>query len=626
MSIAFPATAGDVSTSAGGSGTITLNIPANTTAGDLLVVWVEDRTGLSSPSAGWTQQTLFTTTGVFACYTQFISGSPPGSAFSITAASGSRNGGVMFRVTGCDSSNPVYAVGATSGAGNGANPGAAFYSSTLPLILSGVTAPSGGAVIGLIGSMYNTGTFPSSTHVPGTTTYIAAASIPTAGGWGAYGITPQSGATGNLTCGTDWPTGGSGEQGILLALQAAAPPVTSYTLHSGGTYGLTNSGNSTPYVFGVEFEVPSSVSLTGIWFYSGPAATSLPTACALYNASTGVQISGTLNSAPTWSGAAGSGWVKCTYSGLSLSSRTKYVAAVAHGSAVYYQSANYWTSGAGSSGITNGPLTAPASGSAVNGQAVYTSGPGMAFPNSTVSGYDFGVDVEVTPVKLIQAVAGNVTGNTLNITITPTGAGNCLVALIGNSADTTNGTISGITLGGSADNWVQAAIQGNGSDHAIVTGWVDPNCAVGQTSVAISTTGGTGDHLFGWVFEFSGLSGTLDKSSGGANGFASSWTSGTTSTTAQAFEVAFGITCGASSGTPVLAGPASPWVNEAQQTLSGSAHIKAAVAGYQILSSTQTITYAGTASPTNTNDTLVFTLRTSWPPASPSGMLIAGII
>ena len=173
--------------------------------------------------------------------------------------------------------------------------------------------------------------------------------------------------------------------------------MAAYTIHSGATYGLTNSGNTGKYAFGVQFSVSQSVTLTGIWWYSGSAAVTLPTACALYNANTGAQIASTLNNSPTWSGAAGSGWVKCTYSGPALSSGTNYVAVVQNAASDYYQVGNYWTSGGGASGLTNGPLTAPSSASAVNGQMTYVaSGGSIAFPTSTVSGYDFGVDVEVT--------------------------------------------------------------------------------------------------------------------------------------------------------------------------------------------------------------------------------------
>lgn len=232
--------------------------------------------------------------------------------------------------------------------------------------------------------------------------------------------------------------------------------------------------------------------------------------------------------------------------------------------------------------------------------------------------------------SLVQVAANAASAASVTVTLgSPTTGANTLVALFGTSANSSNGSPSGITLGGSADNWAQSAIQGSSGDHAISAGWADPNCAGGQTSVVITLTGGSGDLLFAWVFEWSGLSATVDVSSGAANSFSSTWTSGTTGSTTQADEVAFGITCGAANtaGAAGLAGPASPWVNEAQQSLAGSSHTKCAIAGYQVLSSTGTQVYSGTASPANTNDTLVFTLlAASPPPVSPSGLLMASII
>lgn len=209
--------------------------------------------------------------------------------------------------------------------------------------------------------------------------------------------------------------------------------------------------------------------------------------------------------------------------------------------------------------------------------------------------------------SLVQVVAGKTQTPPLTITLSATTPGNTLIALTGDVAVVSNGAVSGITLGGAAGNWAALASQGTGGDHSIVSAWADPSCAGGQTSVVISTTGGSGtENLFGWVLEWSGLlPGTLDKSSGGANGFAASWDSGATAATTQASEVWFGVVAGTSSGTPGLTGPASPWVNQAQQ-VSGSA---AAMCGYQVVSSTGTADYAGTASPTNTADILVVTVK-----------------
>lgn len=219
---------------------------------------------------------------------------------------------------------------------------------------------------------------------------------------------------------------------------------------------------------------------------------------------------------------------------------------------------------------------------------------------------------------LVQTASGTVTSGNLTVTLSsPTTGGNCLVALIGSCADSVNGTISGITLGGAADNWAQSAIEGSGGDHAISSGWADPNCAAGQTSVVISQTGGSGtvQGLMAYVMEWSGLGGTVDVSSGqSSSGFVSSWTSGTTGATGQASEVAFGLTCGASNTRgPGLTGPSSPWTNETLLVVAGTSRDKFLLCGYNILSSTGTQVYAGTSSPTTTNDTLVYTLKAGGP-------------
>jgi Domain of unknown function (DUF4082) len=190
--------------------------------------------------------------------------------------------------------------------------------------------------------------------------------------------------------------------------------VTAYTLFAQNAHGLANLGNSGAFTLGVEFEVSSTVTLTGIWWYSSGAA-SLPSSICLYDANAETQIAGTLNTSPSWSGAAGSGWVKCTYSGPSLSSGTKYVAAVydVGGDSWFCGVSGYWTSGGGSSGITNGPLSAPSSAGSVHGQAVYNSGTGLTFPASTNGGYDFGVDVEVS------SGGGSPHSSTATLTVTP---------------------------------------------------------------------------------------------------------------------------------------------------------------------------------------------------------------
>ena len=112
-------------------------------------------------------------------------------------------------------------------------------------------------------------------------------------------------------------------------------------------------------------------------------------------------VSGTDNTSPSWSGAAGSGWVSCAYSGVTLPAGDYKVAVFYGGGSQWYQATTgYWASGgAGASGITAGPVSAPGtSGATSPGQATYNPG-SWAYPQtySNGNGENYWVDVEVTP-------------------------------------------------------------------------------------------------------------------------------------------------------------------------------------------------------------------------------------
>lgn len=184
--------------------------------------------------------------------------------------------------------------------------------------------------------------------------------------------------------------------------------MAAYTIFSQSTnWALVSDAN--PYTLGMQFAVSRSVALTGIWFHSATGAAARPTECAIYNGDTATLVGGTDNASPSWSGAAGSGWIKVTYDGsITLTSGIHYVVVVLFnttGSNWYSDTTNYWTTGAGSGGLSNGPLSAPNSASALNGQAVFHAGGTLTFPTTTQTGDDFGVDVEVSD---IATVAGTV--------------------------------------------------------------------------------------------------------------------------------------------------------------------------------------------------------------------------
>jgi hypothetical protein len=227
---------------------------------------------------------------------------------------------------------------------------------------------------------------------------------------------------------------------------------------------------------------------------------------------------------------------------------------------------------------------------------------------------------------IVQTPAQN-TSTTASCTVTlgsPTTTGNCLVVVTCTSNSTTNASVSGITLGGAADNFGSLFVQGTGGGFAIVSFWADPSCAGGQNSVVVTTTGGSGTALtFNvTVYEVSGLLATLgtllDRSTGVDQSTGSlSWSSGSTATTTQASELWVG---GVNAGnTSTITGPASPWVTAAQQ-LNGAPNNDPSMAGYQIASATGAAVYSGSQTASKGYEAAVITLfaaATVVPPAPP---------
>lgn len=175
------------------------------------------------------------------------------------------------------------------------------------------------------------------------------------------------------------------------------------TLFSQAATGSSIVSDGTSYTMGVQFQVSSSGNtLDAIWFYSATGAGVLPYAITLFGVSGGTTIhsEGSVGTPISWSGAAGSGWVKASFaSPPSLTASTAYVAGVttdAVGSNWYSATGSYWTSGAGSGGITNAPLSAPSAASSTNGQNVFNVGTTVTFPATSGSGNNFWIDPEVT--------------------------------------------------------------------------------------------------------------------------------------------------------------------------------------------------------------------------------------
>jgi Domain of unknown function (DUF4082) len=182
--------------------------------------------------------------------------------------------------------------------------------------------------------------------------------------------------------------------------------MTVYTVFGQPAGGMPSgvASDNLDYTMAMQFTLSQAAPLTGIWFFSAPSAGGLPGACCIYQVTgtgTGSQVSGTVNTSPSWSGAAASGWVRCAYPGTTtLNTATNYKVAVCWGFGlnVYSVTANYWSSGAGSGGITNGPLTGVNNAAGDGGQDTFVSGGGgvLSYPGTSFNASNYWVDVEVT--------------------------------------------------------------------------------------------------------------------------------------------------------------------------------------------------------------------------------------
>jgi len=192
-----------------------------------------------------------------------------------------------------------------------------------------------------------------------------------------------------------------------LQVTNAAPAGASYRLwpNQPDPYKWQHDSPSSNWTLGTEFTLSQSCTLDKIWFYSPSGTAQLPTACGIWNVSSQTLVSGTDNPSPSWSGAAGSGWVSCSYSGVTLQAGDYKVSVFNGASTVDIWSSTtypYWSSpGFGANGITSGPLSAPNDADATSpGQSTYHQGESFAYPDTYATGADsatYWVDVEVTP-------------------------------------------------------------------------------------------------------------------------------------------------------------------------------------------------------------------------------------
>jgi len=206
----------------------------------------------------------------------------------------------------------------------------------------------------------------------------------------------------------------------------------------------TVADSSVNYVVATEIRLSQACTLNKIWYYSPSGTAQLATSADIWSilgADSGSITAGT--NSPSWSGAAGSGWVSCSFTSTVLPAGSYKVSVYNNAGSPDGWSAkdaetNYWgTGGAGVNGITWGPLYAPglaAASSAYNfngsdggstppftdgtilaGQCTFAQSGTNIYPYLYVSGLaqNYWADMEVTPAAATSpptlAVGGRMT-------------------------------------------------------------------------------------------------------------------------------------------------------------------------------------------------------------------------
>lgn len=265
-----------------------------------------------------------------------------------------------------------------------------------------------------------------------------------------YGTGQGLFGTGGTDPSVTMPAGGSNSANFWMDLQVSDTDPAGYASsrrlwpNNYGANAATTTDAPVNYDVGTEFALSQACTLNRIWYYSPPGATQLATRANIW-AITGGGLSGTLaatQSSPSWSGAAGSGWISTPFSGVVLPAG-KYKVSAYNGAGTpagcFAKDANtdYMRNGDGKNGITWGPLSMPnlanasaaynyngsdpgstppfTDGTTLPGQPTFAQGTPDIYPAlfapvlspTAGSTQNYWVDVEVTPVPgsgLMQAV------------------------------------------------------------------------------------------------------------------------------------------------------------------------------------------------------------------------------
>jgi hypothetical protein len=380
---------GVTATAGNGSATVSWVAPASTGGSAITSYTV-------TPFIGSTAQTPVTVSGNPPATSTTVTGLTNGTSYTFTVTATNANG------TGPASapSNAVTPVAAptvtsvtpsqgTTGVAVSVAPAATFSQAVVPSTVSFTLVDSGGnAVAGTV--TFNNGntvtTFTPSSSLASSTTYTATVS----GAQNSSGIAMGSPFSWNFTT--------AGPQCPCSIWQNAAPS------------GAVDANDTSAVNLGVKFQASSGGMITAVRFYKESDNTGSHIG-SLWSAT------GTLLASGTFGNESASGWQELDFSSpVSITAGTTYVAS-------YHTNTGHYavTSNGLASAVTNGPLTALASG------GVYAYGSSNAFPSSTFSASNYWVDVVYSPpsgttpptVTTVTPTGGS-TGNPVSVAPTAT--------------------------------------------------------------------------------------------------------------------------------------------------------------------------------------------------------------
>jgi hypothetical protein len=288
---------------------------------------------------------------------------------------------------------------------------------------------------------------------------------------------------------------------------------------------LTQVDNAVDYVLATEVHITAASTVNNIWYYSMPGSAQLATSIDIWSISTG-GITGTTvyhNASPSWSGAAGTGWVKAPVASLNLPVGS-YKVSVYNGAttpdAWSAKRLNYWggTGVVAPSGVTFGPLYAPNSsngatsysygvptagqagttvtepGQSTFSQSTLAPGPaGNVYPNQYVGTnspggniyQNYWVDIEVTPLPSTANISGSISSVS---TLGPSGltTGSMFGAVL--SASSLSGTLTVSGGGGGPPGSPTGVSAGPAGPTSISVSWLPPASTGGASITSYTVT------------------------------------------------------------------------------------------------------------------------------------------